>query len=85
MIVPFRETEMWQRGDLSLGDLQWTRSVFGIEKVRLQAFALLEMTRNILWRIWTFVQYEGEDMVRPKSSTKERISDLGQGKCRSET
>jgi hypothetical protein len=69
MIVPFRETGMWQREDLSIGVFQWMRSVFGTEKVRFRALALLEMTRNILWRIRTFVRYEGEEMVSPKSST----------------
>jgi hypothetical protein len=48
MMVPFKETEIWHRGDLSLGVLQWMKSALGIEKVRLRDLAMLEMTQNIL-------------------------------------
>src|SRR6266852_9801430 len=41
MRVPFRETGVMHRGDLSLGVRQWTRSVLGTEKVRLRFLALL--------------------------------------------
>ena len=72
-------------GDLSFGVRQCIRSVLGVEKDRLRFLALLEITLNMGCKMRTFVRYEGEEIVRPKSATYERIKDLGQEKCKSAT